>query len=123
MSLSDLWRRLFPGSPRIDQLAVYPTQGSLPDDLDRHELALVGSSFGAAKWAVFECPCGTGHRIMVPLNHRTGSSWRVSTTAGRPSLRPSVDSLDDGRRCHFWLRDGRVYWSPSRRRGRHAPRR
>jgi hypothetical protein len=117
-ALVDGWRRAIPGRPRIDRIAFYPAHSELPDSLPRNQLALVGGSERRAKWAMFECPCGTGHRIAVPLSSRREPTWRVAfNDRGRPSLYPSIDS-DDTRRCHFWLRNGRIEWTPDRRRGR-----
>ena len=119
--LTDLWRRIVPGTPKIDGTSFYAGHSDLPKALPRHELALVGGDDKHPKWAVFECPCGTGHRIAVPLTARNRASWRVSRDAnGQPSLHPSIDSAD-GARCHFWLSGGRVRWSPSRTAGRRAP--
>lgn len=116
--LVDCWRRIVPGHPRVHQMAFYDSHGDLPPVLPRRQLALVGGSEGAPKWAVFECPCGVGHRIEVPLRPGRPSGWTVTVDGkGWPSLRPSIDS-DDGRRCHFWLRKGTVRWAPNRRDGR-----
>jgi hypothetical protein len=116
--LVDCWRRLIPGRPRIDRTAFYASHAELPASLPRHQLALVGGAPERPKWAVFECPCGVGHRIAVPLGSRRQPTWRVILDDGaQPSLSPSIDS-NDGRRCHFWVRDGRIEWAPDRRRGR-----
>jgi hypothetical protein len=115
---TDWWRRVVPGHPRISRTAFYASHGDLPPQLPRHQLALVGGTEDSPKWAAFECPCGVGHRVAVPLSNRRPSSWSLTVDArGRPSLRPSIDS-NDGERCHFWLRDGKIYWAPDRRSGR-----
>ncbi|MGI9112850.1 MAG: DUF6527 family protein [Gaiellaceae bacterium] len=58
---------------------------------------------------MFECPCGRGHRLAVSLQQSHRPSWRLGLGKDGPSLFPSIDSVAD-RRCHFWLRDGRVRW-------------
>jgi hypothetical protein len=115
--LIDRWRRLVPGSPRINRIRFYPEHAQVPDKLPRRELALIGGSEHEARWVAFECPCGTGHRIMVPLGEPP--RWTLVRDDG-VSLRPSIDSRTDYR-CHFWLRHGRVHWSPTRARGRLRP--
>lgn len=117
---TDGWRRVVPGRPRIDRTAFYPSHSDVPASLPRHELALIGGTPEQPKWASFECPCGTGHRIAVPLARSRGPSWAIMGAGGRrPSLRSSIDSADE-RRCHFWLREGRVRWAPNRKQGRRA---
>lgn len=118
--LIDRWRRIVPGHPRIRRTIFYASHAELPDTLPRRQLSLVGGDHRSAKWAVFACPCGTGHRIAVPLSGQRSATWRVTVDAtGRPTLWPSIDSHAD-RRCHFWLRNGKVHWAPSRRAGRRA---
>jgi hypothetical protein len=108
--LIDWWRRRRWTTPRIDRVETYPSQGDLPAKLDRHVLAVVGSR-EQPKWAVFECPCGQGHQLSINLSPARPPTWRLSETSAGPSLTPSVDS-NLGRRCHFWLRHGRVHWTP-----------
>ncbi len=67
---------------------------------------LVGSP---AKWAVMACPCGQGHTIDLNLAHGDREQWKIDVWP-QPSISPSVDIKDPSRRCHFWLRDGRVRW-------------
>ena len=119
-SLVDAWRRLAPGQPRIGRSVFYAVYAKVPSSLPRHQLALIGETPEQPKWAAFECPCGTGHRIMVSLRPARGGSWTIIRDARqRLSLHPSIDSVDE-RRCHFWLRHGKVAWAPTRRRGRRA---
>lgn len=118
--LVDLWRRVIPGSPRIDTVVWFESHSDIPDRLPRHTLALIGGRRDRPKWAALECPCGTAHRIAVPLRRSGGPNWEVSLDAnGVPSVKPSVDDQGE-RRCHFWLRSGRVAWAPNRRRARRA---
>ncbi|MHB1775729.1 MAG: DUF6527 family protein [Acidimicrobiales bacterium] len=64
------------------------------------------------KWIVFWCPCGHGHRIELDAHVTHRPSWAVTFDgSGRPTISPSVDVQAD-RRCHFWVRHGRVTWCP-----------
>jgi hypothetical protein len=105
--LTDWWRRQRLGRPKVTRVQQYRSHADVPERIPRRVLAVVGTP---AAWAMFECPCGQGHRIMVRIRpHATGAHWEL-TRDGRPSLRPSIDSQHPGRRCHFWLRKGRVHW-------------
>lgn len=105
----DWWRRRRWTRPRIDRILCVATMDEVPDPIPRHVLAVVRTP-DQLKWAVFECPCGFGHQIMVNLDRRHKSAWSLTHTKP-PSLHPSVDFLGQ-RRCHFWLRGGRVSWVP-----------
>jgi len=104
----DLWRRLRLTRPRIKAVVYVESPTDAPDAIDRQTLVVVGTR-EFQKWAVFECPCDHGHRLAISLQRSHEPSWRLSHGEGEPSLFPSVDSVTD-RRCHFWLRDGRVRW-------------
>ena len=108
----DLWRRLRLTRPRIDNVIYVAGPTDVPDNIDRHTLVVVGSH-EFQKWAMLECPCGRGHRLAVSLQRSHRPSWRLTVGAAGPSLFPSIDSRRK-RRCHFWLRDGRVRWARSR---------
>ena len=105
----DWWRRHHQGSPKIHRVRIYESAAALPDQLPRRVLAVAGDP---AAWAVMECPCGTGHQLKVRIRaHGQATVWDLNQTEGRPTLDPSVDFDSKGRRCHFWLRNGRVIWS------------
>lgn len=62
------------------------------------------------KWVIFWCPCGHGHRIELDVHPSHRPSWRVAgDSRQRPTIVPSIDARG-GRRCHFWVRGGRVQW-------------
>lgn len=64
-----------------------------------------------SKWALFACPCGCGSVITLSLQRQHRTHWRLSKdSANLPSLHPSVWK-DQGCLSHFWLRNGRVFWS------------
>ena len=106
--LIDCWRRTHRGRPRVDRVAFYSELLDVPSELDRHTLAVCGTS-EMPKWAALECPCGRGHRIVVSLQKGHHPHWSLEALKGAPNLIPSVDSRTDYR-CHFWLRDGRAHW-------------
>jgi hypothetical protein len=82
-------------------------RADLPPRLHPGRLYLVGRP---AKWAVFRCPCGTGHQVDLNLMHAGNARWSVTVDSEhRPSVRPSVDVRAENR-CHFWLTDGQVRW-------------
>jgi hypothetical protein len=83
-------------------------RGELPVVLSARAVYLVGTD-DAPKWVLFDCPCGRGHEVQLRLSGEC-PLWRVTTNAGRARIRPSVDIVDSGARCHFWLCDGRTVW-------------
>lgn len=106
-SVIDWWRRHHRGKAKISTVRRFGSVADVPDVLPRRVLAVVGEP---AAWIVFECPCGTGHRIMVRArSHDRVAHWSL-VNADALTLRPSVDSVLPDRRCHFWLREGRVEW-------------
>ena len=61
-------------------------------------------------WVVFDCPCRTGHRLMVNLDPARHPFWRIESP--RPlSIYPSIDNLTLERRCHFIIRNGKLRWA------------
>jgi hypothetical protein len=82
----------------------------LPNPLPARCLYVLGDP---PQWAKFNCPCGTGHDIMLRIDD--AGSWRLTTSRWRrrPTVRPSVDAEGPGgRRCHYWITNGRVSWVP-----------
>jgi Family of unknown function (DUF6527) len=114
--LIDWWRRRhFSSDARIDEVEFVSARGDVPESIPRRQLVVVGSE-ELPKWAIFECPCGRGHRLEVNLSPQVRPFWRITFNTHGPSLKPSVDSVGSYR-CHFWLRDGRVHWPNPRQRG------
>jgi hypothetical protein len=80
----------------------------VPEKLPPRSVIAIGSE-DYPKWAVFDCPCGRGHRIMLSLS--SGSSRRWHLEAMKPiTLAPSIDSWHAGVRCHYFIRNGKVLW-------------
>jgi hypothetical protein len=103
-------RRSAPSShSRISQVVSVPSRAGLPKRLNPQRLYVLGGT--VPKWAVFDCACGRGHTIELNLANPSRSRWKVTTSAaGFPSIHPSIDFQSEPR-CHYWLRNGRVYWT------------
>ena len=80
----------------------------IPHCLPRKGVIVVGSP-ECATWLAFECPCRTGHRLMVNLDKHRYPFWSIDSL--RPlSVWPSIDSMSSSGRCHFVVRNGRIRW-------------
>lgn len=109
-SLVDWWRRRRWTTARYPTVTYFSSRAQVPDLPPRRTVAVVGT-VERPKWAIFACPCGHGHTIAVNLSQVRRPNWRLKEHDRGPSLHPSVDSLTVERRCHFWLRAGRVQWA------------
>ena len=88
----------------------------IPADLPHRGVVLVGTK-RRPTWAALDCPCRTGHRLMVNLDSRRPPHWKIAIKP-RLSLRPSIDTVMEGRRCHFVLHNGRIRWARDAQRVR-----
>lgn len=87
----------------------------VPRRLPRNGAALVGSE-QFPKWVAFDCPCRTGHRIMLNLDSQRKPTWRLGPApTNKLSIAPSVDYVTEQRRCHYFIRDGKVKWTKDSR--------
>ena len=83
----------------------------VPACIPRRRAFLVATP-ATQKWLVFDCPCGAGHRIMLNLDGTRKPFWRLKTSVRRKiTLSPSIDYRDKNRRCHYFMKKGRVRWS------------
>lgn len=90
-------------------VATVDAGDELPERLPKRGVVLVGSP-RMPQWAVFDCPCGDGHRLMLNLDTHRYPCWQI--TEIRPlSMRPSIDAISDAGRCHFVMRRGRILWA------------
>lgn len=80
----------------------------IPLKLPRNGAILVGSQV-KPKWVAFDCPCRTGHRIMLNADRTRRPYWQALDIR-RLTLSPSVDYLTSHQRCHYIIRNGRVEW-------------
>lgn len=103
------WRSLtFPWSPWRIVGHVYAGD-EVPEQLPAKSIVLVGMP-GKATWAAFDCPCRIGHRLMVNLDKSRSPYWSVACL--KPlTIRPSIDDITAERRCHFFVRNGRINWA------------
>lgn len=84
----------------------------VPERLPYRGVVLVGAP-RSATWAVLDCPCRAGHRLMVNLDRTRHPFWRIES--GKPlSIRPSIDNITPERRCHFIVRGGKTSWRTAR---------
>jgi hypothetical protein len=83
----------------------------IPEKLPR-SAAIAVASQGQLKWLAFDCPCRAGHRILLNLDRARSPSWTATQKHnGYLSLSPSVNYYDGNRRCHYFVRDGKIVWS------------
>lgn len=81
----------------------------IPERLPAHGVVLVGS-LEHPKWIAFDCPCKSGHRIIVALDRAYSPHWRI-TSIKKLSITPSIDYCGTGRRCHYFITKGRTVWA------------
>jgi hypothetical protein len=84
----------------------------VPTRLPRRGAVIAGPE-SEPHWLVFDCPCRRGHRVMLNLDPRRRPIWRITQTQPL-TVRPSVDDHTSERRCHFFVREGRINWVPRR---------
>ena len=83
----------------------------VPGQIPLHRAILV-STPTLDKWLAFNCPCGTGHRIVLNLDSNRNPYWRLGMSIlGKISLSPSIDYKDVRVRCHYMITKGRVIWT------------
>ncbi len=83
----------------------------VPAQLPPNGVALVGDA-KHPKWIVFDCPCRGGHRIMINADRNRKPSWQLGLApTKRLTISPSVDYADGQRRCHYFVRDGKIVWA------------
>lgn len=84
----------------------------VPERLAKRTAAVVLDDHGE-KWLAFDCPCRDHHRLLINLDTRRTPFWRIRGESPL-DLAPSVDVTRGARRCHFWVRDGRIRWTPDK---------
>jgi len=101
------WWQWIPGR-RWRIVATVEAADEIPQRLPRNGVVLVGSR-QQPKWLAFDCPCRTGHRIMVTLDAKHSPHWTISKEQ-KLTVWPSVDYHVPDRRCHYIIRYGRILW-------------
>ncbi|WP_271528072.1 DUF6527 family protein [Bradyrhizobium sp. CCBAU 25338] len=81
----------------------------IPEKLPSNTAVVVGDA-SRLKWIAFDCPCRSGHRIMLNLDRGRSPFWQLSTVEGTLSLSPSVNYHNGRRRCHYFIKNGKVDW-------------
>jgi hypothetical protein len=89
-------------------VAAVDAADEIPERLPSHGAVIVGS-LQRPKWLAFDCPCKTGHRIMVSLDPAHRPHW-VITGEKKLTITPSVDYRTTGRRCHYLVTNGKIMW-------------
>lgn len=90
-------------------IGLVESADEVPEKLPRNTAVVVGTA-ARPKWIAFDCPCRSGHRIMLNLDNARTPFWRLSKVDGPLSLSPSVNYYDRKRRCHYFIRNGKVDW-------------
>lgn len=81
----------------------------IPEKLPRNAAVLVASS-EVPKWLAFDCPCRSGHRVMLNLDQARYPHWQL-TGRKKLTITPSVDWNGGSRSCHYFIRSGRIVWA------------
>ena len=87
---------------------VVDSADNVPHRLPRNGAVLVGPST-LPKWIAFDCPCRSGHRIMLNTDKIRRPYWST-TVKGPLTISPSIDYQHLSRRCHYLVRNGHVTW-------------
>jgi hypothetical protein len=90
----------------------------IPERLPRNGAVVVGP-LQRPKWLAFDCPCKTGHRIMVALDPAHRPYWTI-VKENKLSISPSVDYRTSERRCHYLITNGRTIWVDNKERYFHV---
>ncbi len=89
-------------------VAVVNSADEIPLRLPRNGAVLVGAR-QRPKWVAFDCPCRTGHRIMLSTDKAHSPHW-TTTVQGKLTISPSIDYRQKAQHCHYFVRNGRIKW-------------
>lgn len=105
------WRaRLTPRSSVIVTTSVAHVL-DIPELLAPRHAVLVAEDPSRPQWLGLDCPCQRNHRLLLNLSDSRRPRWTYQLDKrGKVTLHPSVDSVSDAGRCHFWLRRGTATW-------------
>lgn len=90
-------------------VATVEAADEIPERLPARGAVIVGS-LERPKWLAFDCPCKTGHRIMVTLDPAHRPHW-VIKNGRKLSVSPSIDYRTAERNCHYFVTNGKVIWA------------
>lgn len=68
---------------------------------------------GHPRAIVFQCPCGCGENVLVPVDPAVKGAWRLRVQEERLTLMPSI-WRDHGCESHFVLWENEVHWCGAR---------
>jgi hypothetical protein len=102
-------------------VATVEAADEIPPQLPSTGAVLVGS-IKHPKWLAFDCPCKTGHRIMITLDQKHFPHWSIFNEK-KLTVSPSVDYRVPGRRCHYLIRQGKVIWVKEKEVSKHGRKR
>lgn len=112
--LASWWNRRPHAGGKLRVVRNVAAADEIPDSLPPQGAVLVGSTENPT-WVAFDCPCADRHRVMLNLDRRRRPTWTVKSS--KPlTLHPSIDELRDQKRCHYFIRGGKVQWVPDKRR-------
>lgn len=104
-----IWNWLpWPGR-KFRVIQVVEAADEVSERLPRNGAVVVGS-MERPTWIAFDCPCEEHHRVMLNLDTRRRPAWTMQS-AKPLTLRPSIDELRPGKRCHYLIRKGKVRWA------------
>jgi Family of unknown function (DUF6527) len=89
-------------------ITVVDAADEIPEHLPSRGATLVGTA-ERPTWIAFDCPCEAHHRVMLNLDRSRRPAWAIASTS-RLTISPSIDERRPGKRCHYFIRDGRVQW-------------
>jgi hypothetical protein len=90
-------------------VGVAESADEVPERLPRNGVTLVGDA-DRTKWIAFDCPCRTGHRIMLNADSGRRPYWALNGVQPL-TISPSIDYRGNQRRCHYFIRGGRIVWA------------
>jgi len=102
-------------------VATVDAADEIPDHLPAKAAVFVGSP-EHPKWLAFDCPCKTGHRIMVTLDRAHRPHWTLHDSK-KLTISPSIDYISGDRRCHYLIRGGKILWVKEREKRQHGRKR
>jgi hypothetical protein len=93
-------------------VAVVDSADNIPKRLPRNGVVIVGQ-VEKPKWVAFDCPCRSGHRILLNTDKTRRPYWSLRTS-DKLSIHPSIDFENKDRRCHYFVRNGKINWAHGR---------
>jgi hypothetical protein len=108
------WNRLPWVGGKLRVVRIVAAADEVPDRLPPRGAVLVGS-LERPTWVAFDCPCVDRHRVMLNLDSRRRPTWTMQSS-NPLSLHPSIDEFRDQKRCHYFIRGGKVQWVPDKHR-------